>query len=635
MKLTTKLKGGFAIIILSLFLLLGIFNNTASSFSEKAENIASSVEQIKQNNGKMVLAQIAQTRLTNDYLKNIFLLGKSKNIFLVQKYQTNAINGIDSFERGFSSIDTSNGNGVSPILDKLRTHTKNYSNLIKEKLKKEIQIKKLSTSISDISKNSDKIQKLNKEIEQLNYDINNIFERKILVEFDNVGFVLKPFIDSTQLQNTMSINNIKKVTEETEKHIKSSSINNIIIILGIIALLTLLSINITNNINSFLNKLIAMTEKLSQLDLNIDFNELGQKEKKSKKIKKSNSNKKSKNNNKKQKSKKIKENYEMKIIRTSFEKMIAAFKETIQEVSNSSKHTKDEANKISDTILRSSSSSEEISASVSEITGNVNNSVKKLQEMAKNANSIAENSENMLHEFNNIKSENESMLQKSLEEKSTIKSATEKINVITHEIEDNINEVETLKSLSNEIQEFVNKIYAITEQTNLLALNAAIEAARAGEAGKGFAVVADEIRKLAGNSKMMAEEIENKVNNVSEKIDITVNNSNKSREKMSDMTNEIKRIENIFEQVMDVLSNAVSSIDMVYDNTRKQTDEVIELSTTSNEIKSVFEDISSSIEEINYAMTETSTSINDLVIVAENLAQNSDTVNNEINKFKF
>jgi methyl-accepting chemotaxis protein len=629
MKLTTKLKSGFAIIILSLFLLLGIFNATATGFSKKAEDISASAERIKENNAKLVLAQIAQTRLTNDYLKNILLLGKAKNAFLVQKYQKQAIDGIDAFERGFSTIEKSND--ISTILTKLKNHTNDYSNLIKEKLKKEIEIKKLSV---DMHKNLDEIQKLNKEINQLDYDINNIFERKILVEFDNVGFVLKPFIDSTQLENTLSINNIKKVTEENENHIKSSSINNLIIIFGIILLLVLLSVNITKNINTFLNKLIAMTEKLAQLDLNINFDELGKKEKKSKKEKKV---KKTKNTKKakKQKSKKVKENYEMKIIRTSFEKMIAAFKETIQEVSRSSQDTKDEANKISDTILRSSSSSEEISTSVSEITTNVNNSVKKLQEMAKNANSIANDSENMLQEFNNIKTENESMLQKSLKEKATIKNATEKINVITHEIEENINEVETLKSLSNEIQEFVNKIYAITEQTNLLALNAAIEAARAGEAGKGFAVVADEIRKLAGNSKMMAEEIENKVNNVSEKIDITVGNSNKSREKMADMTNEIKRIENIFEQVMDVLSNAVSSIDMVYDNTRKQTDEISELSDTSNEIRNVFEDISSSIEEINHAMTETSTSINDLVIVAENLSQNSDAVNNEINKFKF
>ncbi len=653
MKLTSKLKLGFLAIFLSLFYLLIVFNSTGIGFIGKTQATTESIKKITEDNQNMSLGQVAQVRLTNDYLRKIFDLGNSKDVFAVKTQTDDALSGIKRFERTISALPEAEG--IIQILKKLEAHTNEYSALVKQKIEKQAELNNLYDNIAG---NSAEILRLTEEIKTLDYEMNGVFSRKIVTEFTNVDNKIQSTVAKTRENNEKLITGINETAEETKKQVLLTNSINIVTILVIISLLVILAINIINSTNKILNTIISLTSQLSKLDLNIDFDNLskgnGEKydfkklvqETKSifdiKKIKNINFKniknvnfKNIKNVNFRVLTEFRKESYELNLMRTSFTKMIDAFKETIIEVSSAFSHTKEEANKISDTILKSGSSSEQISASISEITTYVNSSVRKLVNMAGKSSKITGESNEMILQFDKIMSDNEEVIDKSLDEKSTIKNATDKINAIAIEIGDNVSGVAKLKDLSNEITEFVKKIYSITDQTNLLALNAAIEAARAGEAGRGFAVVADEIRKLAANSKQMAEEIENKINNISERIDVTVEKSNNSKHKMSSIIEEIDRIEGTFENVIDSLANAMSSILVIYDQTKTQSDELGELNENTGEIKRVFEEISLSIGEIDGAMNNTSASINGLVEVVEKLVETSEIENKAINKFKF
>ena len=584
LKLNQKLSIVFSIVIVSLIILNIMFKSSSDNFIEKIMIISDKSEIIKENNSKLMENIALQNSLTGQFLNNTFLLSDAKDEISIVSYNKNAKDGLQNFSGNMNNLE--NSDEIGKIITALNT----------------------SLDRLYISKNKEMEAIANNNLENISYfqdEIRNILENELISKTKEITMLMKPVLDNYQINNVNMIGEINEITKSTKLSIESINLKTIIIITLVIVMLIVISYGIIKTTSKMINNLIKFTEKLKNLDLSI--------------INVENQNL----------------SYELELVETSFNEVCSIFQETIKKMSISSENTREEVSKISDTILKNGSSSEEISASLTQIVGSIGNAIERLSLMANRTTEISGNSINVLDRFGNIKVENENMLNESLREKDTIKNTISKINDVSLEISENTKEVSNLKTISVEVNKFVKLIYGITDQTNLLALNAAIEAARAGEAGKGFAVVADEIRKLAGNSKKMAEEIEKKITDMSDKVESTVKSSNKSKEKIENMTNEMDKLNLTFEKVMNVLSNVIKSMDGFYEDTKLQNGGLDELKESSFEIKKIFDDISIGIKEIDHAMTDTSESINQLVSVSDTLLETSNEVNENIERFKF
>jgi methyl-accepting chemotaxis protein len=157
------------------------------------------------------------------------------------------------------------------------------------------------------------------------------------------------------------------------------------------------------------------------------------------------------------------------------------------------------------------------------------------------------------------------------------------------------NSVDAMK----QIVERISIIENIASQTNLLALNAAIEAARAGESGKGFAVVASEVRKLAERSAKAASEITELSNNT-----------------------------------MAAASEASELIGAIVPDIKKTADLVQEIASASREQSVGIEQIQKAMTQLDSVIQQNASASEEMAGMAEELAGEADELKGTIAYFK-
>jgi len=144
-------------------------------------------------------------------------------------------------------------------------------------------------------------------------------------------------------------------------------------------------------------------------------------------------------------------------------------------------------------------------------------------------------------------------------------------------------DIVSLQNLSHDVQEMVVMIKRISAQTGMLALNASIEASRAGEQGKGFNVVAQEVRKLADQSDIAANQVEEIIGKM---LHLTEQASSASRLSSEEVVTGAQVVTSVGE-VFGSISNEITQVEQQADH----------LSSTSSQISATLEGLNELTEQ--------------------------------------
>ncbi|WP_150495192.1 methyl-accepting chemotaxis protein [Roseibium aquae] len=266
---------------------------------------------------------------------------------------------------------------------------------------------------------------------------------------------------------------------------------------------------------------------------------------------------------------------------------------------------------------------DQFDSAIGGIVARVSNAVTNLSETARTMSSVSEDTSGRAEAASSASqttSENVQMVASAAEEmtasineinQQVIRASTSSQKAAS-DVEVTARQMNNLAAMVDKIGEVVSMISEIAEQTNLLALNATIESARVGEAGKGFAVVAGEVKALANETAKATESISDLISKIQAETKTAVGSIDQIGQVIRDLENTSGAIAAAMEEQGVTTQSVARNVSDAATGTR---------------------DVSDSIAVVRSASEEARAASAQVMASAEDLAQQSGLMKNEVERF--
>lgn len=152
-----------------------------------------------------------------------------------------------------------------------------------------------------------------------------------------------------------------------------------------------------------------------------------------------------------------------------------------------------------------------------------------------------------------------------------------------HHAADGINaKLGILNEKAANISQVITTMAKVADQTNLLSLNAAIEAEKAGEYGRGFAVVATEIQRLADQTAVAAEDIEQMVREMQGAVTAGVMGMDKFADEVRQGVGDVQKVSTQLDRVLQHVQAITPQIESVNTTMNAQTESARHISESAS-----------------------------------------------------